>query len=93
MSMPVNINAEALELHKLMEEVKGYYIPPYQRPYTWNKENIERFIETIKTGLDHALAKNENTSFLGAILTVQDPAELEKHTEFYPTKAQEMCTH
>ena len=68
--------ANAIQLSKLISEVKGFYIPEYQRPYTWTEENVIRLFETIENAIENAV-KEPYFAFLGAILALDDPMELE----------------
>jgi hypothetical protein len=70
------LNAEELHLHKLFSEVRGFYIPEYQRPYTWKKEDIERLFESITTSL-RQMSKADYPTFLGAILAITPDMELQ----------------
>lgn len=74
-----SIEAKEFKLKILLEDVKGFYIPDYQRPYTWDEENIKRLIETITSSIDSFFesdGKEDYYAFLGAILTVSGSEEL-----------------
>ena len=74
-----SIEAKEFKLKILLEDVKGFYIPDYQRPYTWDEENIKRLIETITSSIDSFFetdGKDDYYAFLGAILTVSGSEEL-----------------
>jgi hypothetical protein len=51
----------------------GYYIPSYQRPYSWNNENVAQLLNDIISGT-FRLVKSSNSDeeyrFLGTIITV-----------------------
>lgn len=51
----------------------GYYIPNYQRPYSWNNENVKQLLGDVVTGTQ-SLVKSKNMDeeyrFLGTIITV-----------------------
>ncbi|MEG3346091.1 DUF262 domain-containing HNH endonuclease family protein [Pseudoalteromonas sp. B5MOD-1] len=49
-----------------------YYMPAYQRPYSWNKENVKRFVQDIKSGIESLYKAEDAITFLGALLTVTD---------------------
>ena len=75
----MGIKAEEIRLGQLLEEVKGFYIPDYQRPYTWDEEHIRRLFETIRTSLNSFISsegKEDYYAFLGAILSVSGSTEL-----------------
>lgn len=48
----------------------GFYIPLYQREYSWDRDNVEQLIEDIEKGVT-AMTHDENEiRFLGTIITV-----------------------
>ncbi len=51
----------------------GYYIPPYQRPYSWGKENTLRIIEDVVHGLS-MMSKGsvDAITFLGTLILLHD---------------------
>jgi uncharacterized protein with ParB-like and HNH nuclease domain len=50
----------------------GYYIPLYQRPYSWDTENIDQLIADISSGVDALLADENNIRFLGTVILVKE---------------------
>lgn len=75
----MSIEAKEIKLGQLLEEVKGFYIPDYQRPYTWDEENLKRLFETIVNGVQNFVeyqGNDEYYAFLGAILSVSGSDEL-----------------
>lgn len=50
----------------------GYYIPLYQREYSWDKENIDQLIEDICRGVDALLAEDKTIRFLGTVILVTE---------------------
>jgi uncharacterized protein with ParB-like and HNH nuclease domain len=74
----------------------AFYIPIYQREYSWDKENVEQLIDDIFRGvhslLDNSANGNSNKAikFLGTIITVQALSSHEKvqlsDKRAYPTK-------
>ena len=51
----------------------GFYIPLYQREYSWDDDNIEQFLEDIARGVENLLENEENEiRFLGTIITVTE---------------------
>lgn len=51
----------------------GFYIPLYQREYSWDKENIDQLMEDICRGVEALLVDNKNAiRFLGTIIIVQE---------------------
>ncbi len=56
----------------------GFYIPLYQREYSWDTDNIEQLLEDISKGIERLAEGNDDDEirFLGTIITV---AELNKN--------------
>jgi uncharacterized protein with ParB-like and HNH nuclease domain len=51
----------------------GFYIPLYQRDYSWDKGNVEQFLEDITSGVENLLDNEDNEiRFLGTIITVAE---------------------
>lgn len=51
----------------------GFYIPMYQREYSWDKENIDQLMEDICRGVESLLIDDKNAiRFLGTIIIVQE---------------------
>jgi hypothetical protein len=50
----------------------GYYIPLYQRPYSWDTENIDQLIADISSGVDALLEDENNIRFLGTVILVKE---------------------
>ncbi len=48
----------------------GFYIPLYQREYSWDKDNVEQLIEDIEKGVSAMITYDEEIRFLGTIITV-----------------------
>jgi hypothetical protein len=61
----------------LIEPGQGCYIPAYQRHYSWDKDNIDRLLEDVKSGVSQVLDRSEadrhdNISFLGTVIAIHD---------------------
>lgn len=59
----------------LSQSERGLYIPLYQRPYSWSKDNIEQLLEDISRGIQRIASNNkidetQEIRFLGTIITV-----------------------
>ncbi len=52
-----------------------FYIPSYQRPYTWGVEQCEQLIEDINSHKDNFDKDTQDNYFFGAILISQDPED------------------
>lgn len=51
----------------------GYYIPLYQRPYSWDTENIEQLMSDITRGVEALLDNYDNNiRFLGTVILVKE---------------------
>jgi hypothetical protein len=50
----------------------GYYIPLYQREYSWDRENINQLMDDIMRGVDALLNKEDAIHFLGTIILVTE---------------------
>jgi len=56
---------------------RGLYIPPYQRDYAWDKNNVERLIDDTVQGLNAMLKRpDEAVTFIGTIITMNDAKKL-----------------
>jgi hypothetical protein len=52
---------------------RGLYIPPYQRDYAWDKDNVERLIDDTVQGLSALLKRpDESITFIGTIIAMND---------------------
>jgi len=50
----------------------GFYVPLYQREYSWDKENIEQLIEDITRGIDALCESNDEIRFLGTLISFNE---------------------
>jgi len=51
----------------------GFYIPLYQREYSWDTDNIEQLLEDISKGIERLAEGNDDEiRFLGTIITVAE---------------------
>lgn len=50
----------------------GYYIPLYQREYSWDSDNIEQLLLDISKGIDNCASDDDEIRFLGTIIAVQE---------------------
>lgn len=49
-----------------------YYLPAYQRPYSWPESSVERLLTDILSGLESLFSDPDTYSFCGSIITVTD---------------------
>ena len=47
---------------------RGFYIPLYQRPYSWNLDNVEQLMDDLVKGIDSVLTDAKSVSFLGTVI-------------------------
>ena len=50
----------------------GFYIPLYQREYSWDKDNIDQLMEDICQGVEHLLMDDREIRFMGTIIRVRE---------------------
>lgn len=56
----------------LSERGLGLYIPPYQRPYGWDKEKVAKLLEDTLHGYNMLLESKDSFTFLGTVITIHD---------------------
>ena len=61
------MKAEERIIGSMLTEQIRYEIPPYQRPYSWKKENVQQFIEDIW----EAYESNDEEYFIGSLITIE----------------------
>ena len=54
----------------LRDQVGGFCIPSYQRPYRWAPADLRRLCEDLIEGLERLADDPEAVTFIGAIITV-----------------------
>ena len=65
--------AESKAVRTLLSEPGvGFYIPPYQRPYSWAKDKVERLLDDTLHGFRKLIDSDESFTFLGTIITIHD---------------------
>ena len=67
----------------------GYYIPEYQRGYSWDKDNIYQLLTDISDGVDRLVtckSTEQEIHFLGTIITVIDQSSKNKDPKGKPTR-------
>lgn len=58
--------------HFLIENGQGCYVPAYQRPYSWDKDEIGRLYEDILHGIRQLMYRPDTVSFLGTLIAIHD---------------------
>jgi hypothetical protein len=56
----------------LSERGLGLYIPPYQRPYGWDRDKVSKLVEDTLHGYAMLLESEESFTFLGTVITIHD---------------------
>ncbi len=51
---------------------QGLYVPAYQRPYSWDKANINRLVEDVSHGFRMLVLQPDTVTFLGTIIAIHD---------------------
>ncbi|MNR96917.1 hypothetical protein D3C71_384320 [compost metagenome] len=68
--------AESLAIYEfLIGDGRGCRIPAYQRPYAWDRSNIDRLLEDVTSGLADVADDPESVRFLGSIIAVKERPE------------------
>ncbi len=75
-------SVDTVNMKKLFadEREKCFYIPAYQRPYSWKKNDINRMWEDIVYGLEQLGSSEDYITFLGSVITMHDT----KHQSIAP---------
>jgi uncharacterized protein with ParB-like and HNH nuclease domain len=56
----------------MCENGQGFYIPAYQRHYSWDRSKIERLIDDACHGFTLLLDNEDAITFLGTIISIHD---------------------
>ena len=56
----------------LCENGQGFYVPAYQRPYSWKAENVQRLFEDSTHGLSMLVDHHDSITFIGTIIAIHD---------------------
>ena len=48
----------------------GFYIPPYQREYNWDRNHIDRLFEDMSHGLGLLVENKDSITFLGTLIVI-----------------------
>lgn len=61
------MKAEERTVSKILTEQICYEIPPYQRPYSWGKENVQELLEDLW----EAYSEKDDEYFIGSLITIE----------------------
>lgn len=65
--------AQSKSLRELLSDNGlGLYLPPYQRPYGWGKDKVEKLLDDTIHGLRNLGETPDSFTFLGTIITIHD---------------------
>ncbi len=67
MAQPFKHSAENLQSF-FSQAGRGFYVPYYQRNYSWDEENAEKLVTDIFAGIKRTLTKPNNSIFLGTVI-------------------------
>ncbi|GLY71349.1 DUF262 domain-containing protein [Amycolatopsis taiwanensis] len=56
----------------LSENGLGLYLPPYQRPYGWSRDKVDKLIDDTLHGLRNLGDMPDSFTFLGTVITIHD---------------------
>ena len=67
-------SAESKSTWDVLDRSIGFYIPPYQRQYDWDKRHITRLFEDVSHGLIELLRKKtkDSITFIGTLIVIDD---------------------
>ena len=65
--------AQSKSLRELLSDNGlGLYLPPYQRPYGWSKDKVEKLLDDTLHGLKNLDEMPDSFTFLGTVITIHD---------------------
>lgn len=65
--------AQSKSLRELLSDNGlGLYLPPYQRPYGWGKDKVEKLLDDTLHGLKNLGDTPDSFTFLGTVITIHD---------------------
>ena len=63
-----SFTAQSQTVLDLLKECQAFYVPVYQRAYTWGADQIERLFEDIHAGINRAADSPGPPTFLGSAI-------------------------
>lgn len=78
------MKAEERTIGNILTEQICYEIPPYQRPYSWKKDNVQQLLEDVW----EAYEANDREYFIGSLITI----EKEKNQRYEVVDGQQRLT-
>ena len=49
----------------------AFYVPPYQRRFTWGDEDVNRFFESVAAGMKQVVDGGEGVVFIGTVIALE----------------------
>lgn len=85
--MPSNFTADPSTLRQLiLQPGQGFYVPAYQRDFTWGTDEISRLFEDLEQGITRAAQGKTPSTFLGSVILVSDrDSVMPKRVDALPT--------
>jgi len=76
--MPQTLAFQAMSqtLLQLLQPGQGFYVPVYQRSYTWGADQIDRLFEDVNAGLNRAAQSPGPPTFLGSVILFEGRASV-----------------
>lgn len=75
--MEIDIKAEVENLYEILADKTRYYsIPDYQRPYAWDKENVDNLLGDIFD----AYIRNEKQYFCGTVVLLKGQSKKDRYS-------------
>jgi hypothetical protein len=84
--VPTSFSADPSTLRQLiLQPGQGFYVPVYQRDFTWGSAEIDRLFEDLEHGITRAAGGQTPSTFLGSVILVSDRSSVEpKHVDALP---------
>lgn len=76
MPQTLAFNAMSQTLLQLLQPGQGFYVPVYQRTYTWGADQIDRLFEDVNAGLNRAEQTPGPPTFLGSVILFEGRASV-----------------
>ncbi|MGH9030552.1 MAG: GmrSD restriction endonuclease domain-containing protein [Acidimicrobiia bacterium] len=76
MPQTLAFNAMSQTLLQLLQPGQGFYVPVYQRTYTWGADQIDRLFEDVNAGLNRAEQAPGPPTFLGSVILFEGRASV-----------------
>ena len=65
--------AQSKSLRELLSDNGlGLYLPPYQRPFGWQKDKVEKLLGDTLHGLRNLCEAPDSFTFVGTVITIHD---------------------